>query len=76
MQRRLTPGKFYKGRSQEKTLLRWLELFSLISLCVVIRINFRVKPLVALLAPVRQDSKHGQDNPLDQPSALRSTYCR
>jgi hypothetical protein len=23
------PGKFYKGRSQEKTLLRWLELFSL-----------------------------------------------
>jgi hypothetical protein len=23
------PGKFYKGRSQEKTLLRWLEFFLL-----------------------------------------------
>ena len=27
----LVPGKFYKGRSQEKTLLRWLEFFLLLS---------------------------------------------
>ncbi|MGC1634237.1 MAG: hypothetical protein WA744_02210, partial [Candidatus Acidiferrales bacterium] len=26
-----TPDLFYKGRSQEKTLLRWLELFLLLS---------------------------------------------
>ncbi len=44
-----------------------------INLCVVIRIDFRVKPLVALLAAVRQDTKHGQDNSLEQPFALRST---
>ena len=48
-------------------------IVSPISLYVVIRIDFRVKPLVALLAPVRQDSEHGQDNPLDQSIALRST---
>ncbi|MGA8221336.1 MAG: hypothetical protein WB780_06735, partial [Candidatus Acidiferrales bacterium] len=28
---RLSPGKFYKGRSQEKTPLRWLKVFSLLS---------------------------------------------
>jgi hypothetical protein len=25
------PDKFYKGRSQEKTLLRWLKVFVLLS---------------------------------------------
>jgi len=48
-------------------------IVSPISLYVVIRIDFRIKPLIALLAPVRQDSKHGQDNPLDKSFALRST---
>ena len=56
---------FAIGRSQASPL----------SLPVIIRLDFRVKTSIALLTPVRQDSKYRQQGPLDQPVALRSTNC-